>query len=109
MNSKQLMITIGTGLGANLSSILGLKVKDVYEKGQLQMPIGRRQIWKTYVFPEEVKQSIRKLIQGKNDGDLLFSSKGWENTPEDFFLQEMLRGYEAETGDKAYGKFLGME
>ena len=106
MNSNQIMETIGAGIGADLNRILAPRVKDVAEKDSICMLVSKRGILKTYCFPEEVKHGLQELIHGKKDEDFLFCRDGNEDKPEDYFLQKMIRRYEAETGDTEYGKFL---
>ena len=98
MSEKDLLITLGIGLGATMDQLLDLTANDITD-GYISLPVGPLQIKRTYLLPEEVKRAL----QDKN-GKLFTMSRddAVSITETDNFLPFTMKRYYAETSDIYY-------
>lgn len=71
----ELLYELGTGLGAEISQLLELKVEDVREKDYLSMCVGPRKCRRTFLLPENVKKRINTYIRDR-EGMLFLDTEG---------------------------------
>ena len=60
-----LLYEIGVGLGAEVSQLLELQVKDVKGKEYLSLPVGPRRCRRTFVLPKSLCERIDSYILGR--------------------------------------------
>ena len=95
-----IMFEIGTGTGMQLQDILKLKVKDVRGKDEIQAYIGTKQILRTFRFPKELQEDIRRFTDGKDPESYLIL--GHASSPEALSREQAYRAL------KSAGRSIGL-
>ena len=95
-----IMFEIGTGTGMQLQDILKLKVKDVRDMDEIEAYIGTKQILRTFRFPKELQEDIRRFTEGKDPDSYLIL--GHASSPEALSREQAYRAL------KSAGKSIGL-
>ena len=95
-----IMFEIGVGTGMQLQDILKLKVKDVRGKDRIEAYIGTKNIKRTFVFSDKLKEEIRMFTEGKPDDAYLII--GHASSPEPLSREQAYRAL------KSAGRHIGL-
>ena len=95
-----IMFEIGVGTGMQLQDILKLKVKDVRGKDKIEAYIGTKNIKRTFVFSDSLKEEIRQFTEGKPEEAFLII--GHASSPEALSREQAYRAL------KSAGRYIGL-
>jgi len=95
-----IMFEIGVGTGMQLQDILKLKVKDVRGKDKIEAYIGTKNIKRTFVFSDSLKEEIRQFTEGKPEDAFLII--GHASSPEALSREQAYRAL------KSAGRHIGL-
>ena len=95
-----IMFEIGVGTGMQLQDILRLKVGDIRGKDSIEAYIGTKNIKRTFIFSEELKEEIRVFTEGKNEDAYLII--GHASSPEALSREQAYRAL------KSAGRYIGL-
>lgn len=95
-----IMFEIGVGTGLQLQEILKFRNKDIRDKDSIEACIGTKNIKRTFLIPEELKQIIHDYTEGKDPDAYLVL--GHASSPAALSREQAYRAF------KSAGKSMGL-